>query len=49
MLYQLSYLPTRRVRIADVSEGVYFPTDIRGLKRRYSTDETTPRAPDFSK
>ena len=49
MLYQLSYLPTRRVRIADVGGGVYFRSDVRDLKRRYSTGETTPRAPDFSK
>ena len=39
MLYQLSYLPTRRVRISDA----------RGSVHDYSTDEMTPSAPDFSK
>jgi hypothetical protein len=33
------------VRITDAREGVHF----RGGKARYSTGETTPSAPDFSK
>jgi len=37
------------VRIADVSGGVYFRSDVRDPKRPYSTGDTTPSGPDFSK
>src|SRR5207249_10229307 len=45
VLYHLSYLPNSRGRIADAHNRVYW----RPAARRYSTAETTPRRPYFSK